>query len=95
MHYDAIYSGEDDYNTVLIGAPATTINNLQLSWRDQVIYRNIVEPRTQFPLNSAMNHSPITYKWTDDRHKSDQGSRHMQTYSYSTSFEDRRSLRCT
>ncbi len=73
MHYDAIYSGEDDYNTVLIGAPATTINNLQLSWRDQVIYRNIVEPRTQFPLNSAMNHSPITYKWTDDRHKSDQG----------------------
>ena len=73
MHYDAVYSGENDYNVALAGIPAATWNDLQVSWRDQVVYRNLVAPRPQFPLSAVMNHSPITYQWTNDKFKADHG----------------------
>jgi len=74
MYYDAVFSGEDDYNNALVGPPSFFGNDLQVTWRDAVILKNIVEPRTQFPLDSLMNHSPITWKWQHDFTKYDGGS---------------------
>ena len=74
MYYDAVFSGENDYNVSLVGPPSFYINDLQETWRDAVIRRNIIEPRAQFPLNALMNHSPVSFKWQHDYYRSEQGS---------------------
>ncbi|HOX27710.1 MAG TPA: hypothetical protein PLQ76_01005 [bacterium] len=68
-YYDSVFSGEDDYNNGLVGPPSFNFNDIQETWRDTVIRRNIVLPRTQFPLNSLMNHSPISNRWIHDTYK--------------------------
>lgn len=73
MYYDAVFSGENDYNTGLVGPPAFCFNDMQESWRDEVIRRNLVAPRPQFPIGALMNHSPISFRWTIDSFKSDKG----------------------
>ncbi len=73
MHYEAVFSGEDDFNYALVGPPGMSRNSLQATWRDAVIYRNIVEPQTQFPLDALMNHSPVSWRWFSDYQKYDQG----------------------
>ncbi len=74
MYYDAVFSGENDFNTTLTGTPQFDRNNIMTTWRDEVIVRNLVSPHPQFPLSSLMNHSPITFNWVHDPIKSDQGS---------------------
>ncbi|HOO56249.1 MAG TPA: hypothetical protein PLN69_05450 [bacterium] len=73
MHYEAVFSGEDDYNVALVGPPSLTQNDLQVTWRDSVIYRDIVEPETQFPLSALMNHAPINWHWNHDFEMTYQG----------------------
>jgi hypothetical protein len=69
MYYDAVFAGEDDYNNGLAGPPSFYFNDIQETWRDAVIRRNIYEPRSQFPSGSLMNHSPISYNWVHDSYR--------------------------
>ncbi|MFA6449587.1 MAG: hypothetical protein WCX65_08970 [bacterium] len=79
LYYDSVFSGENDYDVPLVGPPAFSINEMQETWRDEVIRRNIVDSRSQFPLNSLMNHSPVMFRWNHDYLKFDHGP--LETFS--------------